>query len=163
MRLPFRRRRRWDEQPTAPIGVLLASDGTRDFTSKAVASAAALARDRGAIAAAVITIAKVHGTSLGLPHPGLMPTKAELKDRTTWVNDAARDLKRTGLDADGQVASTRHPAKTIANVARIRGASVIVVDRADVPNWRRRVEGDLVSAVARRVRKSNIIVVDGNA
>lgn len=143
--------------------MLLASDGTRDFTTKAVAKAASLASDRGLTSASVITIARVHGTSLGLPHPGLMPTKAELKARTTWVNDAARDLKRMGLDADGQVASTRHTAKSIVNVARIRGASVIVVDRHAVTGWRRRIEGDVLVTIQRRARSAGIEVIDANS
>jgi nucleotide-binding universal stress UspA family protein len=163
VKLPFRRRRRWDEQPTDPVGVLLASDGSADFTSRAVAETVSIARDRGATTAAVVTIAKVHGTSLGLPHPGLMPTKAELKERVTWVNNAARDLKRQGLEADGQVASTRNPAKVIVNVARLRGASTIVVDRSPRSGWRRVIEGDLVHAITRRAKSAGITVVDGNA
>src|SRR4029079_5894925 len=73
--MPFRRRR-WDEQPQAPCDVLLASDGRHDFSSRAVARAAALAGDGGHVA--VVTIAKIYGSSYGLPNPGLLPTKREL-------------------------------------------------------------------------------------
>lgn len=120
-------------------------------------------RDRGLDGASVITIAKVHGTGLGLPHPGLMPTKNELIERSTWVNGAARDLKRAGIDTDGQVASTRHPARAIVRAAQARAAAVIVVDRTPSTGWRRALEGDLVKAVRRLARTTDIEVVDASA
>ena len=68
--MPFRRRR-WDEQPAAPCDVLLASDGRHDFSSRAVARAAALAGDGGRVA--VVTIAKIYGSAYGLPNPASSP------------------------------------------------------------------------------------------
>ena len=63
-------RRRFDIQPTNPCEVMLASDGRQDYSPRAVARAAALA---GARPVAVVTIAKIYGSSFGLPHPGRKP------------------------------------------------------------------------------------------
>ena len=78
---------------------------------------------------AVVTIAKIYGTSLGLPHPGLLPTKDEV-GRAARVGERgdqdARAERRLG--ADGQVAATRRTGKKLAAVARARGARVVVID-----------------------------------
>ncbi len=136
--------------------MLLASDGRQEFGKKAVAQAAALA---GSEPVAVLTIARIHGTSLGLPHPGLMPTKVELAERHAWVETAIVALRRKGLTVDGQVASTRKPGRLIARVAQARGATVVVMERPP-PTSRVRtvVEGDLSRDVARRLRSTPIRV-----
>ncbi len=85
MALIRRGRTRWDEQPTAPCHVLLASDGRRPFSNASIDEAIARAGD-GPVA--VVTIARIHGTQFGLPNPGLMPTKGELRERNDWVGDA---------------------------------------------------------------------------
>src|SRR5262245_58352292 len=121
--MPFRRRR-GDEQPSDPCDVLLASDGRHDFSSRAVARAAALAGDGGHDA--VITIAKIYGSAYGLPNTGLLPTKQELADRREWVNGAIRTLERSGAVADGQIATTRKATKKLAAVARLRRPRVVV-------------------------------------
>ena len=61
--MPFHRRR-FDVQPRNPAAVMLASDGRQDYSPRAVARAAALAGD-GPVA--VVTIAKIYGSSFGLP------------------------------------------------------------------------------------------------
>jgi hypothetical protein len=147
------RKRRWDPQPTDPAGVLLASDGTKGFSARAVARAAALADSRPV---AVVTIARVYGTSLGLQHPGLLPSKAEMKERLGWIRDAISRLERKGVEADGQVASTRRPARTIVRVARARGVQTVVMEGSTPPRWRRFVEGDLGADVARRLGRAGI-------
>jgi len=133
--------------------VLLASDGTRTFSTRAVARAAALADSRPV---AVVTIARVHGTSLGLPHPGLMPTKAEMKERLGWISDAISRLERKGVEADGQVASTRRPARTIVRVARARNVQIVVMEGSTPPRWRKIVEGDIATDVAHGLGKAGI-------
>src|SRR5262249_6768986 len=110
--VPFHRRR-FDVQPSGGCGVMLASDGRQDFSQRAVARAAALA---GSDTVAVVTIAKIYGSSFGLPHPGLLPTKDELAERRGWVNRAIRELKESGAAADGQVAATRRAGKKLAAV-----------------------------------------------
>jgi hypothetical protein len=149
----FSRRRRWDPQPTEPAGVLLASDGTNGFSARAVAKAAALADSRPV---AVLTIARVYGTSLGLQHPGLLPSKSEMKERLGWVRDAIDRLEGRGVEADGQVASTRKPARLIVRVARTRGVRTVVMEAPTVEGWRKAVEGDIATSVGRRLEKAGI-------
>ena len=156
MRLPLRRRRRWDAQPAVRCEVLLASDGGRGFSDRAIAEAAALAAS-GPVA--VLTVAKIYGSAYGMPNPGLLPTRGEVEDRHRWVNDAIGALERGGVSADGQVAATRRAARLIARVARLRGARVVVMDETAATGWRRRIEGDLGRDVARRLRRDPVEVV----
>ena len=76
----------------------------------------------------MLAIAKIYGTQFGLPHPGLMPTKAEVDLRRGWIADAIAALERKGVDADGQLAATRKPIKLIARVAVARSVEHVVVD-----------------------------------
>jgi hypothetical protein len=153
--MPFHRRR-FDVQPTSPCAVVLASDGRQDFSPEAVARAAALAgRER----VAVVTIAKVYGSSFGLPHPGLLPTKDELAERRGWVNGAIRGLEVAGCTADGQVAATRRASRKLAAVARARRPRVVVIDETPVRTGLRRViEGDVGSELRKALRKDGIEV-----
>src|SRR3954447_20059828 len=133
-------RRRFDVQPTNPVEVLLASDGRQDYSRGAVERAAALS-PTGPVA--VVTVAKIYGSSFGIPHPGLLPTKAELAERRGWVEGAVSTLQARGATADRQGAPTPATAKKLAAVARARGARVIVIDETTVSNrLRRLVEGD---------------------
>ena len=157
MAFPRRRRRRWDSQPTDVAGVLLASDGRSNFSTRAVAQAAALAAESGS-AVAVVTIAKVHGFSLGLPHPGLMPTKAEVQERTKWVESAISTLRHQSIAADGQVATTRHGMKSIVGIALRRGVKVIVIDGTSASGVRRVIEGDPGTQLRRKLRKHSVEV-----
>ena len=153
--MPFHRRR-FDVQPTNPVEVMLASDGRQDYSRAAVARAAALSPS-GPVA--VVTIAKIYGSSFGLPHPGLLPTKAELAERRGWVEAAVGTLKAGGTTADGQVAATRRAAKKLAAVARARGARVIVIDETTVSNpLRRLIEGDVGAELRRKLRKDGVEV-----
>ena len=153
--MPFHRRR-FDVQPTNPVEVMLASDGRQDYSPGAVARAAALAESRPV---AVVTIAKIYGSSFGLPHPGLLPTKAELAERRGWVEAAVRKLLAAGATADGQVAATRRTAKKLAAVARARGVRVIVIDETTVSRGLRRlIEGDVGAELRRKLRKDGIEV-----
>ena len=153
--MPFHRRR-FDVQPTSPCEVMLASDGRQDYSERAVARAAALS-DSSPVA--VVTIAKIYGSSFGLPHPGLLPTKDELDERRGWVESAIRKLATEGVAGDGQVAATRRTSKTLAAVARSRGARVIVIDETPVPKGLRRlVEGDVGAELRRKLREDGIEV-----
>jgi nucleotide-binding universal stress UspA family protein len=149
------KKKKWDKQPTDPVGVLLASDGQRKFGTRAVARAAALA---GADPVGVLTIAKVYGSSFGLPVPGLLPTKEEVQERLAWIRDSVGRLEEKGIEADGQVAQTRHAVRTIAKIARVRQVDVVVIESREQPKWRRVIEGDVASGVARSLRGSGIEV-----
>ena len=96
---------------------------------------------------------------MGIPHPGLLPTKAEALERTNWVERAIETVKKSGVAADGQVATTRHAVKMIAQVAQQRNASYVVVDGTKAKGLRRMIEGDIGSELKRRLRKTHIEVV----
>ncbi len=153
--MPFHRRT-LDAQPTHPCDVLLASDGRQDFSSRAVARAAALGGEGRHVG--VVTIAKIYGSSFGIPHPGLLPTKDELTERQRWVAGAIHTIKRKGAEADGQVAATRRASKKLAAVALARGAKVVVIDETPTRGPRRIVEGDVGSELRRRLRKHDVAV-----
>jgi hypothetical protein len=153
--MPFHRRR-FDVQPGSPVEVMLASDGRQDYSQRAVARAAALSPS-GPVA--VVTIAKIYGSSFGLPHPGLLPSKVELAERQGWVEGAVRTLQASGSEADGQVAATRRAAKKLAAVARARGARIVVIDETTVTNpLRRLIEGDVGGELRRKLRKDGVAV-----
>jgi len=154
--MPFHRRS-FDVQPLDPCEVMLASDGRQDFSPRAVAQAAALAGSSGSVA--VVTIAKIYGSSFGLPHPGLLPTKDEIAERQRWVEAAIHKLRASGVSADGQVAATRRTAKKLAAVARGRGVRAIVIDETTVSKGLRRlIEGDVGAELRRKLRKDGVEV-----
>jgi hypothetical protein len=144
-RLPGRRR--WDAQPTEPAAVLIASAGG-PFPQAAVSRAAALS---GGEAVAVVSIARIYGSALGLPNPGLLPTRRELAEQSDRVGRALAGLQRAGLAASGQVAATRRPGRTIARVARAHGVRYVILVTPSQPRWRRVVEGSLVREISRRI------------
>jgi nucleotide-binding universal stress UspA family protein len=108
-------------------GVLLASAG-QPFTDAAIAEAARLAGARPGVRVRVITIARIHGTSFGLQHPGLMPSKKEKDAAQAIVTRAIKILQRSGLKADGEVVITRSPARSFTRAARAAGAAHVVLD-----------------------------------
>jgi hypothetical protein len=122
MRLPWRRASAREALPAA--GVLLASTG-RPFTDAAITEAVRLA---GGGRVRVITIARIHGSSFGLQHPGLMPNKKEKDAAQAIVTKAIKTLQRSGLKADGEVVITRSPARSFTRAARSAGASHVVLD-----------------------------------
>src|SRR6266516_4544436 len=102
-----------------PQRILLASEG-RAIPASAVARAAALAKPANASAKApvhVFSVARVWGTSLGLPNPGLLPTKREWDQQRQQVADAVKALKRHGIQATGHVLGTRRATKRIVSEA----------------------------------------------
>jgi hypothetical protein len=153
--VPFHRKR-WDTQPTDRCDILLASDGRRDFSKRAVAQAAALAGKGGSVT--VVTIAKIHGSQFGLPNPGLLPNKQEIAERQGWVEKAIRELKRQGVTADGQIAATRKATRKLAEVARVRGVKGVVIDETPATGARRMIEGDVGAELRRKLRKTEIDV-----
>jgi hypothetical protein len=153
-RLPFGRAK-WDKQPTQPASVLIATTGIA-VPQAVIRQAVSLSGGRPV---AVVSIARVYGSSLGLPNAGLLPTRAELDEQRTLVTAATRRLERSGVEAWGQVAVTRRFAKTIATAARSRGVDHVLVVTPEVPRWRRLIEGDLARDVKRRTGAD--VVVEG--
>jgi hypothetical protein len=125
MRAPWRPAPPREALPAA--GILLASSG-KPFTDAAIAEAARLAGGLPGARIRVITIARIHGTSFGLQHPGLMPNKREKDAAQAIVTRAIKSLQRSGLKADGEIVITRSPAKSFTKAARAAGASHVVLD-----------------------------------
>ena len=140
-------RRRWDQQPTAPAAVLLASSGA-PFSKAAVRRARELAAG-GPVA--VLSILKIYGSTFGLPNPGLLPTRRERDEQYANVKRAIDQLERSGCTADGQIAATRSAGRMIAKVARARQVRVVVMDDSAESGVRRVIEGSVTSTVRRRL------------
>ena len=128
-----------DPATIQPKRVLLASEG-REIPERAVEFAAQLAQQGGGVVH-VFTIARVWGTSLGLPNPGLMPTKREWDVQRDRVAAAVKALKRQGVKAEGHVLATRKATKRIVSEAERLGCDVIVMG-GDPP--RNRFVGDFI-------------------
>jgi hypothetical protein len=155
---PIRRgfgRRKWDKQPTDHADVLIASTG-RPIPSSVIRWATQLSQG-GPIA--VVSIARVYGSGLGLPNPGLMPTRKEMEAQRDQVRAAVSAIEKAGTEAWGQVAATRKASKTIARAAKARSASHVLIVDPVKPTWRRVVEGNVVREVARRLPDG--VTVDG--
>jgi hypothetical protein len=148
-------RRKWDKQPSQSAAVLIASVGV-PIPPPAIHSAVKMS---GGGPVAVISIARIYGSSLGLPNPGLMPTKAEMDDQRAQVAKAISRLERAGVEAWGQVAATRRYAKTIAGAAMARGVAHVLVVTPETARWRKVVEGDVARDVRRRLPKD--VTVEG--
>jgi nucleotide-binding universal stress UspA family protein len=141
------KRAKWDKQPAQSSAVLIATVGIP--IPKAVIRRAV--QMSGGRPVAVVSIARIYGSSLGLPTPGLLPTRKEMEEQRALVADAIARLERAGVEAWGQVASTRRYAKTIAQAARARGVDDVLVVSPDAPRWRRIIEGDTARDVRRRM------------
>lgn len=141
------RRLRGDEKPTAPVGVVLATEGY-PLSPAAVEAAARLAGDA---AVAVVSIARIHGSALGLPNPGLLPTRKEREEQRDIVAAAIGALRQLGVEADGEVVVTRNAGRAFARVAALRGAGHVVLETRDIGRIRRLLEGDPAGTVRRRL------------
>jgi nucleotide-binding universal stress UspA family protein len=122
-----------DSATYAAHRILLASEG-RKISPAAVAFAARLAGNAGA-EVHVLTIARIWGTSFGLPHPGLMPNKREWQAQHDFVAEALKGLKRQGVEATGQVLSSRNAGKRILKEARRRNIDAIVMGADGPRHW----------------------------
>jgi len=82
-----------------------------------------------------------------------------MDEQRALVADALKRLERAGVEAWGQVATTRRYAKTIAQAAQARGVDEVLVVSKKVPRWRSLVEGDTARDVRRRIGRK--VVVEG--
>ncbi|HEY1716598.1 MAG TPA: universal stress protein [Solirubrobacteraceae bacterium] len=145
---------------TAFRRILLASEG-RPIPPAAVARAVELAKATGA-SVHVFTIARIHGTSFGMPTPGLMPTKKEWAEQRDIVAKTIRRLERKGIEAGGHVLGTRNATKKILEEAKKEGCGAIVM--AADPD-RNRVTGNMMwtqepQRVARKAKLPVYLVRD---
>ena len=117
-------------------GILLAS-AAGGFPRAAVERAAELAA-AGDHPVMVLSVARIWGTALGVPHPGLYPSRRELGEHRDAVRVAAGALHDRGIPVALQVVSTRNPGRAIARCAERAGShAVVVVERAG-RRWARR-------------------------
>jgi nucleotide-binding universal stress UspA family protein len=129
--------------------VLLASEG-RPFSAEALAAARALAAVHGTRVHVLVTT-RIWGTGMGLPHPGLLPSKKEMGAARDLVDAAIRDLEKHGLEAEGQVIGTRRPAKVIVREAELLKVDAIVMGadpKKRLGDWRWSNEPYRVAALA---------------
>ncbi len=134
LRWPWQRVRPPPDSATYPARrILLASEG-RPISPAATAFAARLAKNAGG-SVHVLTIARIWGSSFGLPHPGLMPTRREWQAQHDLVVDVLSRLKRQGIDGTGQVLSSRNAGKRILKEAKLRGSDAIVMGADGPRHW----------------------------
>jgi hypothetical protein len=122
--LPWRRPNPRAALPSATV--LLASTG-QPFSAGSIALAVELAQGSRI---RVVTIARIHGASFGLQHPGLMPTKKEKDAAQALVANAIKRIQRAGGAADGEVVMTRSPGRSFARAARSAGVARVIIDQA---------------------------------
>jgi nucleotide-binding universal stress UspA family protein len=105
--------------------LMVASEG-RKISHDVIVQALELARPLQA-SIFVMTIARVWGTSLGFPNPGLMPSKREWDEQRLIVREAVSAFEKAGFEASGLVLSTRRARKRIIKEAGVRGMDAIVM------------------------------------
>jgi len=127
--------------------VLLASPGL-PFSAEAVETALSVAEGRPI---RVLSTAKIYGTSLGLQHPGLLPSKREQDAQREIVAAAIKEIERAGGKARGEVIATRDPAKTFLRAALRCSARHVVLEPTSSGRLRTLVEGDPASSLRRRL------------
>lgn len=120
------------DMPEAVQRAILASEGRR-FTDRVIDQAANLVVSGGYVR--VLTIARMWGTGLGIPHPGLRPNKSEMAEHEDNIAQAIRRLKRAGLKAEGHIIATRKPGKSIIAEAQRERCEVIVMGADPRRRW----------------------------
>lgn len=118
--------------------VMVASEG-REIAYAVLQRAFEVARPRTA-PIRVVTIARVWGTAMGFPNPGLLPTRKEWDEQRLIVRRAVEAIEKAGFPASGHVIGTRKAAKRILGEAAAWRADAIVMG-ADP---KRRLLGDFI-------------------
>lgn len=141
--------RRGDPPPDSPrdVVVVLRPD------SAASPELFAAARATGGTVAVVLPL-KIHGYSLGMPNPGLMPTARERKLAEEAITTTVRRLRNAGTAVDGQIVVTRHAHRAVTGIVRRRGATRVLLEETTASRLRRFVEGDLHRQLSRRLGRS---------
>jgi nucleotide-binding universal stress UspA family protein len=118
--------------------VLVASEG-REIAWPVLQRAFELARPRSA-KIRVVTIARVWGTAMGFPNPGLLPTRKEWDEQRLIVRRAVEAIEKAGFEGSGHVIGTRKAAKRILGEAAAFRADAIVMGT----DPKRRFLGDFI-------------------
>jgi K+-sensing histidine kinase KdpD len=98
----------------------------------------------------VLGVARVYGTSLGFPNPGLQPNRLEIEELRQIVDGAAESLRREGFEVRTQVSKSRNAPKMIGRWVKARNFHAVVIPDPERPRWRRVIEGDLKRDIERR-------------
>jgi hypothetical protein len=110
----------------------------------------------------VVTVARIHGSSFGLQHPGLMPNKKERDAAAAIVTTAIKALHKAGVKADGEVVITRSPGRSFAKAARsARDVKHVVVDEARGGRLGRLDAWAAAQSVRFRLKEVDVLVVSG--
>ncbi|MEO9176428.1 MAG: universal stress protein [Gaiellales bacterium] len=105
--------------------LIIASEG-RAIPYAVLQRAFELARPRTA-EVRVITIARVFGTSMGFPNPGLLPNQREWDEQRLIVRQTVLSLKKAGFEASGNVVGTRKATRRIlAEVTAFQADAVVM-------------------------------------
>ncbi len=105
--------------------LMVASEG-REIAYPVLVRAMELARP-GKARVFVMTIARVWGTSLGFPNPGLQPTKSEWDEQRLIARRAVESFEKAGFEATALVLATRRPRKRYLQEAKARNMDAIVM------------------------------------
>ncbi|MDQ1567482.1 MAG: hypothetical protein QOF96_2362, partial [Actinomycetota bacterium] len=132
--------------PVGPILVASAGDPFPEAVLDAVVDAAGEERPE----VVVLSVARIWGTALGLPHPGLYPTRREMDDQWVVVDTAADRLKEQGFPVRTAVVRARHAGRAIARSADKLGAGLVVIAAPGGRRFTRMLRGDPPAEIARR-------------
>ena len=134
--------------PDPPRRVLLALDGT-PVPDAVLDKTVELATPEHA-SITVVSVAKIYGTSLGLPHPGLQPNRYEVAQHRAVAEAAAEALRAHGFTVRVEISKSRNHAKMVARWATAKRFHAVVVADPERPAWRRMLEGDIANEIERR-------------
>jgi nucleotide-binding universal stress UspA family protein len=137
-----------------PRRIMLASTGS-PIAASAVDRTAELVAELGddrPVQVIVLSVARIWGTSLGLPNPGLYPNRLEWEEVRSIAEAAAEELRRRGIRAKSKAVASRHAGKTVARWAEYFGCRAIVVGAPEMATWDRWLHGDEPRNVGRRTK-----------
>lgn len=120
----FRRVRPKGEQ--SPVQHLLIASEGRHVSDEVIDRAVDMLRAHGGHAT-VLTVARLWGTSFGLPNPGLRPSKREMDEQKEIMFSALDRLEKAGIEADGHIVTTRNPCKSIRKQVAQRNCDAILM------------------------------------
>jgi nucleotide-binding universal stress UspA family protein len=121
------------DNPLEVSNVLVASEGRR-FSQEVIDLAVRLVHGQGG-RAQVLTVARLWGTSFGLPNPGLRPSRREMAEQEENIIWAIARLESAGVEADGHIVTTRNPCRSILSEARRKQCDAIVMGADPRRNW----------------------------
>jgi len=135
-----------DSGPDGPIIVASAGD---PFPPEVLAKVADLAGDTRP-PVFIVSIARIWGTALGLPNPGLFPTRQEMTEQGARVEAARTALVQRGFPVQTTVIRARKASKAIVRYAETCGCRVLVIAAPACSRWQRIFFGDVPSEIKRR-------------